>query len=199
MVTPGSRFSLWVLEHDDRMIGDDFGRDEMPNRTAASVERTGGASLAPRGTWRSAWKNTFVHAGESRDVLDRFGAARWRFDVRSREAADAVRGAFLETLRRDGYPAPQRAVAEIVLGELLGNAVRYAAGTVDLTIEWENGHPIVHLLDRGPGFTFVAALPKDPFSERGRGLYLVHALAHEFHVARRPDGGSHARVVLKQP
>ena len=201
MVTPGSRFSLWVLEHDDRMIGDDLAPGRNAQRGApAFVERTGGALLALRGTWRPAWKNRVVHvSGESRDVPDRFGAARWRFDVRSREAADAVRGAFLETLRRDGYPAQQRAVAEIVLGELLGNAVRYAAGTVDLTIEWESGHPIVHLLDRGPGFTFVAALPKDPFSERGRGLYLVHALAHEFHVTRRPDGGSHARVVLRLP
>lgn len=140
-----------------------------------------------------------MHAsGESCEDLDRSGAARWRFDVRSREAADAVRGAFLETLRRDGYPATQRAVAEIILGELLGNAVRYAAGTVDLAVAWEDGHPVVELLDRGPGFTFVAVLPTDPLSERGRGLYLVKTLAHAFHVARRPDGGSHARVVLRR-
>lgn len=126
----------------------------------------------------------------------RADAARWRFDVRSREAADAVRAAFLETLRGDGYPVQRLGVAEIVLGELLGNAVRYAPGTVDLTLTWDDGHPVVQLLDRGPGFTFVAALPNDPLSERGRGLFLVNALAHAFHVSRRPEGGTYARVVL---
>ncbi len=122
--------------------------------------------------------------------------ARWRFDVRSREAADAVRFAFVETLRRARYPLARLLNAEIVLGELLGNAFRYAPGTVDLTLAWENSRPVLHLLDRGPGFRFVTASPPDLYSERGRGLFLIAALAEEFVVSGRPEGGTHARVVL---
>jgi anti-sigma regulatory factor (Ser/Thr protein kinase) len=53
------------------------------------------------------------------------------------------------------------------------------------------------VLDRGPGFEFAARLPPDVFSESGRGLFLIATLAEDLHVVRRPDGGSHARVVLR--
>ena len=39
-------------------------------------------------------------------------------------------------------------------------------------------------------------LPADVLAESGRGLYIVSALAEDFSVSRRPDGGSHARAVL---
>jgi anti-sigma regulatory factor (Ser/Thr protein kinase) len=35
-------------------------------------------------------------------------------------------------------------------------------------------------------------------SERGRGLYIVAQLTEEFHVTKRPHGGSHARAVLSR-
>ncbi len=52
------------------------------------------------------------------------------------------------------------------------------------------------MLDRGRGFRHLPKLPADVLSERGRGLYIVSALADDFAVTRRPDGGSHARAVL---
>jgi hypothetical protein len=33
-------------------------------------------------------------------------------------------------------------------------------------------------------------------SESGRGLFIVSSLSHDFHVSKRPQGGSHARAVL---
>jgi hypothetical protein len=42
----------------------------------------------------------------------------------------------------------------------------------------------------------MAILPADLYSENGRGLFLVSALTQDFHVAKRPTGGSHARAVL---
>lgn len=107
-----------------------------------------------------------------------------------------MRFAFVETLRRARYPLGRLLNAEIVLGELLGNAFRYAPGTVDLTLAWDGGRPVVHLLDRGPGFRYVAAQRPDVYSEHGRGLFLISAFAEEFHVFGRPEGGIHARVVL---
>jgi anti-sigma regulatory factor (Ser/Thr protein kinase) len=78
---------------------------------------------------------------------------------------------------------------------LIGNTVRYAPGPVDVYLEHEVH--VVHVLDRGPGFEFAARLPQDPFSESGRGLFLIASLTEDLHVVRRPDGGSHARVVLR--
>jgi len=54
----------------------------------------------------------------------------------------------------------------------------------------------LNVLDRGPGFRHLAILPRDLFSESGRGLFLVSALTQDFHVSKRPNGGSHARAVL---
>ncbi len=41
-------------------------------------------------------------------------------------------------------------------------------------------------------------LPSDLLSERGRGLYIVWALADDLNVTERHDGGSHARAVLNK-
>jgi hypothetical protein len=53
------------------------------------------------------------------------------------------------------------------------------------------------VLDRGSGFYHISRLPPDPYAEFGRGLCLVAALTVDFTVSERPDGGSHARVVLR--
>jgi hypothetical protein len=52
------------------------------------------------------------------------------------------------------------------------------------------------MLDEGPGFSRFPELPRNLFSENGRGLYIVATLAEEFAVTRREQHGSHARVVL---
>ena len=106
-----------------------------------------------------------------------------------------MRTAALATLRRAGYPESGLRDAEIVIGELLANAARHAPGTVDLLLEWDQGGPVLRLLDRGPGYPAVSTAP-EPFSESGRGLYLVAALARSLEVAPRPEGGSDTRVAL---
>jgi len=54
----------------------------------------------------------------------------------------------------------------------------------------------LHVLDRGPGFHHVPALPRDVYSESGRGLFIISLLSKDFSVAKRPTGGSHARALL---
>jgi len=119
-----------------------------------------------------------VHTGEIREVA----AAR-----RSFAAAFRDRGATLEDV----------AMAEIVFGELIGNAVRYAPGQVDVIADWSGPDPVLHVLDSGPGFRHISILPPDLLSESGRGLFIVSALTHDFRVAKGPKGGSHARAVLR--
>lgn len=121
---------------------------------------------------------------------------RWRFDALDAARAGEVRLEFRDGLRQRGISQTDAASAELVLGELLGNVVRYAPGEVEVIIDWSGDAPVLHVLDSGPGFRHIAMLPRDIFSESGRGLYIVSSLTQDFHVSRRASGGSHARAVL---
>jgi serine/threonine-protein kinase RsbW len=125
-----------------------------------------------------------------------FGAVRWRFATHDAAAARRARRAFAAQLRALGVGAEDVASAELVFGELLGNAVRYAEGVVDIVLDVSGDAPVLHVFDEGEGFELRPRLPADPMSERGRGLYLVRALSEELSVECRREGGSHARAVL---
>jgi anti-sigma regulatory factor (Ser/Thr protein kinase) len=102
----------------------------------------------------------------------------------------------VEFLSVNGARPDQIADAEVIFSELLGNAVRYAPGTVEVRVDWNRGYPVLHVIDEGPGFTYLPRLPRDAYAEAGRGLFLVSALTEDFHVSRRHVMGSHARAVL---
>jgi anti-sigma regulatory factor (Ser/Thr protein kinase) len=78
----------------------------------------------------------------------------------------------------------------------VGNVIRHTSGSVEVALDLTGEEPVLHVIDRGPGFTFHARLPNDVMSESGRGLYIAAALASELSVLPRKDGGSHARAVL---
>jgi anti-sigma regulatory factor (Ser/Thr protein kinase) len=121
---------------------------------------------------------------------------RWTFNTNDVNAARNSRHSFVAALRRRGVRGKHLDDAELVFGELLGNVARYAPGPIDIIFDWDEGAPVLHVLDRGPGFTLAPKLPSDLLSERGRGLYIVWSLAEDFNVTERYDGGSHARAVL---
>jgi anti-sigma regulatory factor (Ser/Thr protein kinase) len=120
---------------------------------------------------------------------------RWSFDIRDPAAASRARRSFLVALRSEGAEGDSYEAAEIIFGELISNAARYAPGTVDVTLEWSAEHPVLHIVDRGPGFRADPCLPGDPLAECGRGLFIVAKLGAEFGVELRPDG-THVRVRL---
>ena len=122
----------------------------------------------------------------------------WSFDVRDAEAARDVRNEFLAELRRGNLNENGLCNAELVFSELIGNVVRYAPKWVDVTLDWSGRAPVLHVLDGGPGFRHLPKLPESILSEHGRGLFIVARLTEEFHVTKRPHGGSHARAVLSQ-
>jgi anti-sigma regulatory factor (Ser/Thr protein kinase) len=125
------------------------------------------------------------------------GAKRWTFDSKDARRAHAARHSFVQALRDAGLRRKQLDAAELVFGELLGNVVRFAPGPVEIILNWTHAAaPVLHVLDRGPGFTFAPKLPLDLLSERGRGLYIVWSLAEDCNVTLRHDGGAHARAVL---
>ena len=122
---------------------------------------------------------------------------RWSFSSGDAETAGTVRRELVELLAAAGALGDETADAEVVFGELIGNVVRHAdVDTVEVAIDLDNEAPVLHVLDRGPGFTFYARLPNDSMSESGRGLYLATMLARDISVVPRPGGGSHARAVL---
>ncbi len=121
----------------------------------------------------------------------------WSFDTADLTTAQRTRALFAEVLADAGTLDEDVFTAELIFGELLSNAVRYAPGGVDVVLDWNgSAAAIVHFLDRGPGFVVIPRLPTDLLSERGRGLFLVWSLSDDFNVTKRADGGSHVRVVL---
>jgi PAS domain S-box-containing protein len=121
---------------------------------------------------------------------------RWTLDVSDERAARAARHGFVEGLRARGASRESVYAAEVVFGELVGNAARYAPGPIGITVDWSGTAPVLHVVDEGPGFHHIPALPSDVYSESGRGLFLISELSQDFHVTKRPTGGSHARAVL---
>jgi anti-sigma regulatory factor (Ser/Thr protein kinase) len=101
-------------------------------------------------------------------------------------------------LNATGAGDADSAGAELVFGELIGNVVRHAAGLVEVEIEWSGDAPVLHVLDRGPGYDLNHNLPASD-SETGRGLFLVEQFTREFTVTRLPGYGAHARAVLAIP
>lgn len=125
--------------------------------------------------------------------------SRWHFDVTDANAARKVCNEYLDDMTRHKIDATDRTFAEIVLRELIANVVRYAPGLVEIALDWCGPTPVLHVLDRGPGFRYDPNVSVDSLSDRGRGLTIVRLLSEEFLVSERPDGGSHARSVLPCP
>jgi anti-sigma regulatory factor (Ser/Thr protein kinase) len=123
-------------------------------------------------------------------------ASVWRFGSSDAGEAGRVRREYVDRLHAVGLSGEESSSAELVFGELVGNVVRYAPGSIVAMLDVSGPAPVLHVLDEGRGFEFRPRLPVDILSERGRGLFLVTAFAEELTVERRRGGGSHARAVL---
>jgi anti-sigma regulatory factor (Ser/Thr protein kinase)/GAF domain-containing protein len=120
----------------------------------------------------------------------------WRFPVDDAAAGTRARHEFAAALEAAGFGADEIGSAQLVFGELLGNAIRHGRGSIQASLTWAEGNPIVHVLDEGPGYRSGAAHLPPRLSESGRGLFIVGSIAEDFSVVRRAGGGSHARAVL---
>jgi PAS domain S-box-containing protein len=138
-----------------------------------------------------------IRAPIGRDRRGRELLQRWSFHTEDVPSVIASRRAFTASLRDHGAAVEDVALGEIVFGELVSNTVRYAPGAVDVIVDWSGPDPVLHVLDNGPGFRHISILPPDLLSESGRGLFIVPALTHDFRISKKPNGGSHARAVLR--
>jgi len=87
--------------------------------------------------------------------------------------------------------------AELVVSELVTNAVRSGAATVHLALRVHHGALEVDVFDDGPGWPqLVRAGEQDA---HGRGLVLVDALAECWQAEQIDSGGKRVRVMIAVP
>jgi len=123
--------------------------------------------------------------------------ARWHFEASDARTAYSLRNEYLSTLERIcEAERDDLSMCGVIFAELVGNAVRHAPGPLSVTLEFRGEDVVLHVVDKGPGFTFEPSLPSDIWAESGRGLYLVTQLARRVEVERIPVMGSHISALL---
>jgi anti-sigma regulatory factor (Ser/Thr protein kinase) len=87
--------------------------------------------------------------------------------------------------------------AELVISELVTNAVRSGAATVRVGLELHHGELELDVADDGPGWPTLVR--PDDNDAHGRGLVLVDALADHWAAEPIETGGKRVRVTLAVP
>lgn len=98
----------------------------------------------------------------------------------ARLARELMRGAL------QGCPVALVDVAELLVSELVGNAVRHASSAPIVSIEVDSGKVRVAVQDDSSLVPDVQ--PPDPEGDGGRGLLLVESLAVSWGWSRTPGG-----------
>jgi anti-sigma regulatory factor (Ser/Thr protein kinase) len=97
-----------------------------------------------------------------------------------------AREALREAVMATGVPPDDRWRAEMIVTELVTNAVRHGpGGPVELAIEAGGGGVRCEVVDPGQGIRLQALMSTDGTAEQGRGLFLVDQLSDSWGVA--PD------------
>ncbi|MBV8282740.1 MAG: SpoIIE family protein phosphatase [Candidatus Eremiobacteraeota bacterium] len=166
-----------------------FARFDDPTRLKEAV--------AGRGATHDDIAMLVVHCDFPLTTLPQ-GSSAFGWVFRSDDVAGA-RNAHLDyvrALRSLEFEGDEVTLAELIWSELVGNVVRHAPGAVEVFLDPTCEDPVLHVVDRGSGFSHNRRLPLDTMSEGGRGLFIVSRVARDFSVSREPDGGSHSRVIL---
>jgi serine/threonine-protein kinase RsbW len=108
-------------------------------------------------------------------------------------------------LRNEPFPQEVLGDLKLALTEACTNSVRHAYengdGMVEIVYELHADRLVVEVCDRGAGFERPQAggrmLSADELSEGGLGIAIIEALADEFEISERLEGGSHLRFVKR--
>lgn len=120
----------------------------------------------------------------------------WHLDLDDAATAPRKRAAFVQYLQANGRPDDDYAAAELIFGELVGNAYLHAPGRLEVAVEWSAGHAVLHVTDQGAALDVSQARMPDVRSEHGRGLAIVRALAPALHATAYPGYGKTISAAL---
>jgi anti-sigma regulatory factor (Ser/Thr protein kinase) len=120
----------------------------------------------------------------------------WRFASNSARDALGVRNDFIASLQKHAGSFIDVNAAKVVFTELVANVVLHAPGPIAVTLEIADSHTILTVADTGRGFVFAPTLPCNPFSEGGRGLFLVSRFAVAVSVNRLDGAGTSVSAIL---
>lgn len=122
---------------------------------------------------------------------------RWSFHSSDAYSARRTRHELVQFMRRFVAGDDELSAAELIVGEILANTVEHAPGLVKVEVDWAAAHPIVTVLDAGPGMSSLARrLPEDNLTEHGRGLFLISTLAENVRFEPAPGHGTKIVVTL---
>jgi serine phosphatase RsbU (regulator of sigma subunit)/anti-sigma regulatory factor (Ser/Thr protein kinase) len=125
------------------------------------------------------------------------GDREWRFDAGDPTVAYGIQRELIQRATSSGSHSKEDVdTCHLIVSELIGNVVRHAPGALSVSISFDAEGVWLHMIDEGPGFEFRSTLPKNLWSESGRGLFLIAALARSITVEPLPGSGSYIRVCL---
>lgn len=112
----------------------------------------------------------------------------WCFEAGTPAAAASVRKAMIAHLAQHVPADADLGDAEVIIGELLSNAVLHGGGRVIATIRARNSDAFVTVCDEGPHFKMSPprGLQKRNLAleEHGRGMHIISALCRDARVHR---------------
>ncbi len=129
-------------------------------------------------------------------VLNFVTSRRWKFDSRDCGAARLARCEFVAQIADRSAPDGDLKVVELIFGELTANVAQHAAGPLEIALDWHAGQPVLHVIDRGRGYTASHRRKADLLTEHGRGLWLVQRLGARLDVEVLPGFGTHVQATL---
>ena len=106
------------------------------------------------------------------------------------------RDEFERYLRSYGDPDGDFLSAELIFGELVWNAVRYAPGPIEVFVDWPDGRAVLHVSDDGYPVATNVTEPPDPYAPSGRGLLLVNRLSEGLTSTLYADRGKTLSATL---
>jgi serine/threonine-protein kinase RsbW len=81
---------------------------------------------------------------------------------------------------------------ELAITEACANVIHHASGTekFEILLEVADDRCAIDVIDEGAGFDPATVDPPEPGNERGRGLFLIKALAENVRMHSAPRHGS---------
>jgi anti-sigma regulatory factor (Ser/Thr protein kinase) len=105
---------------------------------------------------------------------------KWSLDTGDTAAVPDLRHKIMACLVRFSDARSDLAGAEIVVGELLSNAVAHTRGPAWISLRWDGVHPLLSVADVGPGFAHLLRHPAVAAANQ-RDVRGLERLALELH------------------